>query len=58
MLRALKRVHRYVRYDLKEIVAPSPLPDPPGEKPPKIRIVDVWTVLTASASAHTALYTL
>ena len=58
MLKTFKRVHRYVTHDLKEIVAPSPLPDPPGEKPQKIKVGDIWTVMTTHSSAHTALYTL
>ena len=58
MLRTFKRVHRYIRYDLKEIIAPSPLPDPPGEKPKKFSFRDVWTVQMASLGAPAALYTL
>lgn len=30
-----KKISNYVRYDLKEIVWPSPLPDPPNYKPPR-----------------------
>ena len=58
MLRTFKRVHRYVTHELKEIVAPSPLPDPPGEKPQKIKLGDIWRVMMAFAGAHTALYAL
>jgi hypothetical protein len=30
----LARIHRYLVYDLREIILPSPLPNPPEYKPP------------------------
>lgn len=45
MLKASRRIRNYIKYDLKEIVAPSPLPNPPGEKPEKFRLADLWRVL-------------
>ncbi|KAK9908489.1 hypothetical protein WJX75_008593 [Coccomyxa subellipsoidea] len=35
MLKAWKRIRNYVKYDLREIIAPSSLPYPPGEEPPE-----------------------
>ena len=32
MLKALRRVRDYVKYDLKEIIVPSSLSYPPGEE--------------------------
>ena len=43
--RALKAVRDYVRYDLREIVAPRSLPDPPGRVLPKrLTLKDYWQV--------------
>eukprot|EP00241_Pyramimonas_parkeae_P011254 CAMPEP_0114227978 /NCGR_PEP_ID=MMETSP0058-20121206/2089_1 /TAXON_ID=36894 /ORGANISM="Pyramimonas parkeae, CCMP726" /LENGTH=199 /DNA_ID=CAMNT_0001338877 /DNA_START=325 /DNA_END=924 /DNA_ORIENTATION=- len=40
---AWRRVVEYVRVDLREIILPSPLPDPPGYKPDKIDLPLTWT---------------
>ena len=45
MLKAYRRIRNYITYDLKEIIAPSPLLNPPGEKPEKFRLADLWRVL-------------
>ena len=43
--RALKAVRDYIRYDLREIVAPRSLPDPPGRVLPKrLTLKDYWQV--------------
>ncbi|CAL8469150.1 g8691 [Coccomyxa elongata] len=34
MLKAWRRVRDYIKYDLREIIAPTSLPYPPGEEPP------------------------
>ncbi|BDA45108.1 hypothetical protein COCOBI_06-5880 [Coccomyxa sp. Obi] len=34
MLKAWRRVRNYIKYDLREIIAPTSLPYPPGEEPP------------------------
>lgn len=42
--RALRAVRDYIRYDLREIVAPSSLPDPPGVKHKRLTLVQYWQV--------------
>jgi len=44
MLKAWRRVRDYVKYDLREIIAPSSLPYPPGEEPEKEKWSDFFEV--------------
>ena len=52
--RALRAVRDYIRYDLREIVAPSSLPDPPGVKYKRLTLVQYWQVRLSIAA--TALF--
>ncbi len=46
MLKLWRRASNYVRHDLREIVAPSSLPDPPGlpDDPPPRTWAESWAV--------------
>lgn len=44
MLKAFRRVHNYIRHDLKEIVAPSALPEPSEEKSSRLTAAEIWKV--------------
>jgi hypothetical protein len=48
-----KRVIRYVKYDLREIVAPRSMPDPPGyEPPPKITWKQDWNAAVQATKMY------
>ena len=49
--RALRAVRDYIRYDLREIVAPSSLPDPPGVKHKRLTLGQYWQVRHSVAAA-------
>ncbi|CAL5229573.1 g12929 [Coccomyxa viridis] len=42
MLRAFRRVQQYIKHDIKEIVAPSALPEPPGEEAWRLTAAEIW----------------
>ena len=43
--RVAKTISNYVKYDLREIVWPSSMPNPPGYKPkPKLTWIQWWEV--------------
>ena len=46
MLRAFRRVQQYIKHDIKEIVAPSALPEPPGEEAWRLTAAEIWKVST------------
>lgn len=42
--RALRAARNYIRYDLREIILPSSLPDPPGKFPKRLTLPQYWQV--------------
>lgn len=48
MLKAWKRIRNYIKYDLREIIAPSSLPYPPGEEPPEKGWKDFFQVILSN----------
>lgn len=44
-MKFLNRVRNYIRYDLKEILNPSSLPDPPGTPPRRTLTLKEWISL-------------
>ena len=52
MLKAIRRVQQYFRHDLKEIVNPSALPEPPGEESRGYTVAEVWKVSTLTGKSQ------
>lgn len=53
MLKLWRRASRYVRYDLREIVVPSSLPNPPSEKEPPPRTwKECWQLVKIGSSEY------
>ncbi len=55
MLRAFRRVQQYIKHDIKEIVAPSALPEPPGQESRRLTVAEIWKVSTQYESLHWSL---
>jgi len=67
MSKVFRRVVQYVKYDLKEILSPTGLPDPPGTPPRKpitvkrilivsVRLVRLWEYGVGYKGRDSGLY--
>jgi hypothetical protein len=54
---AWRRLMNYVRHDLREIVAPSSLPDPPGVKPERRLTLQEWRQVRHASETRLVLPT-
>ena len=57
MRKIFRRVQQYVKHELKEIVAPSALPEPPGEVSRRLTAAEIWKVVTLGTNATLVLKT-